>query len=49
MRLQQKVAEGSLDEIGENSSLTVWGKKTGDRVVADVIVYSEPMLLNIKK
>jgi hypothetical protein len=45
LKLQQKVADGSIDEIGENSSLTVWGKKTGDRVVADVIVYSEPMIL----
>lgn len=48
MKLQQKVAEGSIDEIGENSSLTVWGKKTGDRVIAEVLVYSEPMFINLK-
>jgi len=38
--LDQKVVLGTLDEIGENSSITVWGKKVGDRIVADVLLYS---------
>ena len=38
--IQQKVEPGTLDEIGQNTSVTVWGKKVGDRIVADVLVYS---------
>ena len=29
----------SVDEIGENSELEVWGEKRGDRIVADVLVF----------
>jgi hypothetical protein len=29
----------SLDEIGQNAELQVWGTKRGDRVVAEVVVY----------
>lgn len=29
----------SLEEIGQNTELQVWGAKRGDRVVAEVIVY----------
>jgi len=42
--LQQKVSPGTLDELGENSSVTVWGKKVGDRIVADVLLYSSMMV-----
>jgi hypothetical protein len=49
VEIQQKVEEGSIDEIGENSSVQVWGKKTGDRVIAEVIVYSQPMFISIGK
>jgi hypothetical protein len=41
-KIQQKVAPGSLDEIGQNSTINAWGKKSGDRLVADVILYSNP-------
>lgn len=41
-KIQQVVEPGSLDDIGENSTLTVWGKKTGDRVIADILVYTTP-------
>jgi hypothetical protein len=40
--VQQVVEPGSLDEIGPGSMLTVWGRKTGDRYIADVLVYSLP-------
>lgn len=43
--VQQKVIPGSSDEIGENSMVTVWGKKSGDRVIAEVLVYSQPMVM----
>ncbi len=43
-KIQQVVEPGSLDEIGKDSTLLVWGKKTGDRIIADVIVYSLPSI-----
>jgi hypothetical protein len=45
-KLQQKVVPGSLDEVGQSSMIQVWGKKVGDRLVADVFVYSNPAILN---
>ncbi len=43
-KIERKIADGSLDEIGENSSVTVWGRKTGDRYIADVLIYSTPLI-----
>ena len=40
--LQQVVEPGTLDELGQGSMITVWGKKTGDRLIADVLVYTLP-------
>jgi hypothetical protein len=37
--LTQVVETGSLDDLIENSMITIWGQKQGDRIVADVIVY----------
>lgn len=45
IKVQQVVEPGSLDEIGENSDITAWGKKTGDRIVADVLVYTPPPVM----
>jgi hypothetical protein len=42
---QQVVEPGSLDEIAEYSTITVWGRKTGDRFIADVLVYTPPEIL----
>lgn len=39
-KLQQKVVPGSLDEIGLTSMINAWGKKTGDRLIADVLLYN---------
>ncbi len=39
-KIQQVLESGSLNDIGENSTLTVWGRKSGDRIIADVLVYS---------
>ena len=41
-KIQQVVEEGSFDDIGQASIITVWGKKTGDRFIADVLVYTLP-------
>jgi hypothetical protein len=37
--LTQVVEPGSLDDLGEDSLVTVWGRKQGDRILADVILY----------
>jgi hypothetical protein len=40
--LQQTVEEGKLEDLYTSSSLVmVWGHRNGDRVVADVLVYSD--------
>lgn len=44
-KVQQKVAPGSLDEIGSNSFVSAWGEKRGDRVIATVLMYSQPMMI----
>jgi hypothetical protein len=41
-KIQQVLEPGSSDEIGQASLITVWGKKTGDRFIAEVLVYSPP-------
>jgi hypothetical protein len=44
-KIQQVVEPGSLDEIGQSSTITVWGKKTGDRYIANILVYSTPAFI----
>jgi hypothetical protein len=43
-KIQQKVAEASLDEIGNSSFVTAWGRKSGDRIIADVLFFTSPMV-----
>ena len=45
--LQQATEEGTLDDLNPQTFLTVWGRRSGDRIVADVIFYSDPQ--SIKK
>jgi hypothetical protein len=40
--IQQEIEPGSADDIGESSVVSAWGQKTGDRLVADVVVYTAP-------
>ena len=44
-QIQEVVKPGSLDEIGENSMISVWGKTTGDRIIADVLLYEAPAVM----
>ena len=44
-KIQQVVQPGSLDGLGETSTVTVWGRKTGDRIIADVFVYTSPAVI----
>lgn len=43
--VQQTVEPSSIDEITQQSSITVWGRKAGDRVIADVVVFSSPFMI----
>lgn len=45
--VQQAATEGTLDDLNSESFLTVWGRRSGDRIVADVLFYSNPQ--SIKK
>lgn len=47
VRVQQTVAPGSLDELTTQTMVTVWGRKVGDRVIADVIAYSNPIMIQM--
>lgn len=48
-KLQQVLEEtDSLDILTENSTVNAWGKSSGDRVIADTLIYSAPLSINIK-
>jgi hypothetical protein len=43
--VQQTVEVSTIDDVTEQSSITVWGRKAGDRIFADVIVFSSPFMV----
>ena len=44
--IQQTVEDGTLDDLNNSQSLVmVWGRKSGDRIIAEVLVYSNPAYL----
>jgi hypothetical protein len=44
--LQQTVEQGSLDDLAISQSLVmVWGRMSGDRIIAEVLLYSNPAYL----
>ncbi len=43
--VQQKIEAGSLDDLIDGSQgVRAWGRKVGDRVIADVLLYSPPWI-----
>jgi hypothetical protein len=42
--VQQVVELGTIDDLTPQSSITVWGRKAGDRIIADIIVFSSPFV-----
>ena len=42
--IQLEVVAGTLEDIGATSFIWVWGQKTGDRIIADVLLYSLPVI-----
>ena len=46
--MQQTVEEGSLDDLTSQSFVTVWGRKSGDRIIAEVIFISNPVVFKYR-
>ncbi len=44
--VQQTVEDGTLDDLNQQSMLMVWGRKNGDRIIADAISYSNPVMFD---
>ena len=42
--IQQTVEESTLDELNSQSMVSVWGRKNGDRIIAEVLFYSNPVM-----
>ena len=42
--LQQTVDEGSLDDLTSQSFVSVWGRKSGDRIIAETLFISNPVM-----
>ena len=45
--VQQAAEEGTLDDLNTQCFLSVWGRRSGDRIIADVLFYMDPQ--SIKK
>ncbi len=43
--IQQKVEPGSLDDLKTQTMVMVWGRKSCDRIIADVVSYSNPIMI----
>ena len=43
--VQETVGEGTLDDLNSESMLRVWGRKSGDRIIADILFYSSPVVI----
>ena len=42
--IQQTVEESTLDDLNSQSMVSVWGRKSGDRIIAEVLFYSNPVM-----
>ena len=43
--IQQTVEESTLDYLDSQTMITIWGRKNGDRVIADVFLYMNPAMI----
>lgn len=41
--IQQTVEKGTLGDLQSQTMVQVWGRKNGDRLIADIILYSTPI------
>lgn len=42
--IQHAAEEGTRDDLNTQTFLSVWGRRSGDRIIADVLFYSNPQL-----
>lgn len=42
--VQQTVETSTLDDLNAESEVIVWGRKSGDRIIAEVLLYSNPVM-----
>ena len=42
--IQKTVEESTLDELTSEAMVTAWGRKSGDRIIAEVLFYSNPVM-----
>jgi hypothetical protein len=42
---QQTVEEDTLDHLTTQCMITVWGRRNGERVIAEVLLYMNPMMI----
>lgn len=47
--IQQQVELAAVDDIGGQATISVWGRKVGDRIIADVVFFSQPFLMKRAK
>lgn len=45
--VQQVAEEGNLDDLNSQTFVSIWGRRSGDRIIADTLFYSNPQ--SIKK
>ena len=43
--LQQSVDEGTLEDINTDTFVTAWGRHSGERIIADVLFYTNPKMI----
>jgi hypothetical protein len=43
--IQQTVEEATLDYMEAQTMITVWGRRNGDRVIAEVLLYMNPLMI----
>jgi hypothetical protein len=40
--IKMTIEEAEVEDIGSNAQISVWGRKSGDRIMADIILFSAP-------
>ena len=45
-KMQQVVESGTIDALGNNSIVSAWGDRRGDRLIARVLVYTPAFIMN---
>jgi len=43
--VQQAAEAGTLDDLNSQTFITVWGRRSGNRIIADTLFYSDPQTL----